>query len=976
MTNPRLLYGKGWPPRFVRRSLLALLLVFGVRNEALAQGTATTATIRGTILETVSNQPLDAVQVFVVGQNVSTTTNANGEFVLQRVSPGRVTVRTIRLGSSPGEQIIDVAAGESKTIRFVLARTAVNLSEVVVTGTGGAMEKRKVGNSLASVSATEIAKVAPVSNFQELVQGRAAGVSMLPSSGMIGSGGSIRIRGLTSVTQSGDPLIYVDGVRLDVSSNGPNVGGQTPSRLTDLVTSDIERVEIVKGAAATTLYGTQAANGVIQIFTKRGATGQQRRTIEVENGFERLDEGRMPGRLWTNYVGPTGYRAHDPREIISNGLLQNYNGSISGGLEAISYYFSGGYNREESTIAPETNWLRRLNGRSNLNVVFSPKVSLGLDIGVTGSMLRIPDNDNALHGLYSQVVSGVPWTADSSRRWGERWGSWDINRTIENYQDVQRMISGVTLDARPAQAWRNKLIVGLDWIDEENTRYVPYGFKGSGIPFGSRSSQKRRFNDLTLDLQSVYTLNAFGRIPTDITAGVQADFRDDTRTLADGRNFPAPGVTTVSSTAIRTAAETRTEEINGGFFLQGQMAFADRLFITAGARVDGNSAFGEDFPLQTYPKVSAAYQISQQKFWPTRLIPTMKLRLAYGVAGRSPAQFSADQTYIAIAAENGVPAVSPGNVGDPNLGPEKSKEIEAGLEAGFWNDRVGLEATYFSQRTEDALVEKQFPPSKGFINRQFANIGEIRNSGLEVGLRTLILQRANFEWSSNLQASWMDNEVTDLGGSPPISGGGAVRIVEGYPVVGIWTRGLKAWDPVKRTHIGTDTLIYRGSSAPAYRGSLQSNVRLWKRWSVSAQGDFATGMFEQNFAKGWSISKLTGDPYLALTSGPRATPTPASDSLLNLISVLGPGYLVERADFFKLREVSVLYQLPSSLLRWASVSDASLRFAARNLWTYAPNYTNPDPEVNTNGNSTLARGSDFNTQPPARRYLLSLRVTF
>jgi len=973
--------GRRGPLEIVRLWLLASLLLLGASRAAIAQATAqgtaqATATIRGVVLDALGAQPIEAVQVYVAGQNVVTTTNASGEFVLQRVAPGRVTVRTIRLGSTPAEQVVEIAAGETKTIRFELSRTALNLSEVVVTGTGGAMEKRKVGNSLASVSGAEIAKLAPVSNLQEMLQGRAAGVAMLPSGGTIGSGGSIRIRGLTSVTQSGDPLIYIDGVRLDVSSNGPNVGGQTPSRLTDLVTADIDRVEIVKGAAATTLYGTQAANGVIQIFTKRGATGRQRRTIEVENGIERLNASRMPGRLWTQYEGPTGYRANDPREIISNGYLQNYNGSIAGGLESISYYFSGGYTRDESTIAPENNWLRRLNGRSNLNVVFSPKVSLGLNMGVTGSLLRIPDNDNALHGLYSQVVSGVPWTADAGRRWGERWGSWDINRTIENYQDVQRMVSGITLDARPTENWRNKLVVGLDWIDEENTRYVPYGFKGAGIPFGSRSNQKRRFNDLTVDLQSVYSLKAFGRFATDITAGLQGDFRNDIRTLADGRDFPAPGVSTVSSTAIRTSAETRTEEINGGVFLQGQMAFGDRLFVTAGARVDGNSAFGKDFPLQTYPKVSAAYQISQEKFWPTQLIPMLKLRLAYGVAGRSPTQFSADQTYIAIAAENGLPAVSPGNVGDPNLGPEQSKEIEAGLEAGFWHERLGLEATFFSQRTEDALVQKQFPPSQGFSNRQFANIGEVRNSGLELGIRTLVIQRANFEWDSNLQLSWMTNEVTDLGGSPPISGGGAVRIVQGYPVVGIWTRGLKAWDPVKRTHIGTDTLIYRGSSAPSWRGSLQSSVRFWKRWSLSAQGDFATNMFEQNFAKGWSISKLTGDPYLQLTTGPRATRTPASDSLLNLISVLGPGYLVERADFFKFRELSLLVQLPALMARWASVSDASIRFAARNLWVYAPNYTNPDPEVNTNGNSTLARGSDFNTQPPARRFLLALRATF
>jgi len=957
--------------------MCVVMLLLGIARLGVAQApAAATASIRGTVVEALTGQPIDAVQVLIVGRNIGALSNANGEFVLQRVPAGRHVVRTIRLGSAPAEQVVEIGEGETKVIRFALTRAALNLSEVVVTGTGGAVEKRKLGNSLASVGAAEIAKVAPVSNLQELLQGRAAGVSMLPSSGTIGSGGTIRIRGLTSVTQSGDPLIYIDGVRLDVSSNGPNVGGQTPSRLTDLVTGDIDRIEIVKGAAATTLYGTQAANGVIQIFTKRGATGRQRRTLEVEQGFERMDASRMPGRLWTNYEGPSGYRARDPREIISNGLLQNYNGSISGGVEAISYYFSGGYTRDESTIAPETNWLRRLNGRSNLNVVFSPKISLAVNMGMTGSMLRIPDNDNALHGLYSQVVSGVPWTADSSRRWGERWGSWDINRTIENYQDVQRMVTGLTLDARPTDNWSNRLTVGLDWIDEENTRYVPYGFKGAGIPFGSRSNQRRRFNDMTIDLQSVYKLKAFGRIPTDITAGLQADFRNDIRTLADGRDFPAPGVTTVSSTAIRTSAETRTEEINGGFFLQGQMAFGDRLFITGGARVDGNSAFGKDFPLQTYPKLSAAYELSQEKFWPKDLIPTMKLRLAYGVSGRSPAQFSADQTYVAIAAENGVPAVSPGNVGDPNLGPEMSVEIEAGMDAGFWNDRMGIEATFFTQRTEDALVQKQFPPSLGFVNRQFANIGEVRNKGLELGLRSLIIQKNNFEWDTNLQLAWMWNKVTDLGGSPPISGGGAVRIVEGYPVVGIWTRGLAGWDPVRRTHRGTDTLIYRGSSAPSYRGSLQTGVRLFKRWSVSAQGDFATDMFEQNFAKGWSISKLTGDPYLALTTGPRATRTPASDSLLNLISVLGPGYLVERADFFKFRELSVLYQLPRKVAAWASLSDASIRFAARNLWVYAPNYTNPDPEVNTNGNSTLARGSDFNTQPPARRFLLALRANF
>jgi TonB-dependent starch-binding outer membrane protein SusC len=956
--------------------LLALTAGFFSLGTAARGQTTTTGTIRGTVVDAQSLAGVEAVQVHIPGTSVGTLTNAAGEFVLPRVPAGRHTVRAVRIGSTPSDQTVDVAAGESKTVRFTLARTAISLAEVVVTGTGGATEKRKLGNSLASVSASEIVKSAPVTTFPEMLQGRTAGVNMIPSGGTIGAGGNLRIRGLTSVTQSGDPVIYIDGVQIDLSSNGPNVGGITPSRLTDLATADIERIEVVKGAAATTLYGTQGSNGVIQIFTKRGATGRARWNAEIENGFERLNASRMPGRLWTEFQGPSGYRAHDPREIIENGFLQNYGGSVAGGLEALSYFFSGGYNREESSIAPANNWLRRVNGRANVNAVLTPKVSLGANIGLTGSLLRIPDNDNALHGLYSQVVSGVPWTADSTRRWGERWGSWDINRTIENLQNVHRFVGGTTLEIRPMQQWSNKMTVGLDWVDEENTRYVPYGFKGSGIPFGQRSNQRRRADNVTIDLQSVLSASPFSRITSELAVGAQGVFRTDTRTLASGMDFPAPGVTTVSSTARTTSAETRVKETNAGVFLQEQIGIADRLFVTGGVRVDGNSAFGEDFPLQAYPKASIAYDLTHERFWPSRLIPTMKVRAAFGVAGRSPAQFSADQTYIAIAAENGTPAVSPGNVGDPNLGPEKSQELEIGFDAGLWNDRLGIELTYYNQRTADALVQKQFPPSLGFVSTQFTNIGEVRNHGLEVGLRALVISRKRFDWDVNVQLSSQTNEVSDLGGSPPISSGNAVRIVQGYPILGIWTRGLKSWDATRRTHVASDTLIYRGSAAPEWRGSFQSKVRLFSRWTLTGLADFATGFHEQNFAKGWSISKLTGDDYLALTVRPRGTPTPAADSLLNLVSVLGPGYFVERADFLKFRELAVSYQLPQIRMGGLPLRDASLRLAARNLWVYAPNYGNPDPEVSTNGNSTFSRGSDFNTQPPARRFLLSFRTSF
>lgn len=961
--------------RFSRLLLLGAL-VAAVTTGAEAQAPAATGTIRGTVVDAQSGLPLDAVQLNITGTTLGSLTNNTGEFVFFRVAAGTVIVRAKRLGSAPAEQRAVVQANATATIEFRLTPAAINLSEIVITGTGGETEKRRLGASLATVSATDIIKSSAVHSLPELLQGRTAGVSMLPSGGTIGTGGNIRIRGLTSMTQSGDPVIYIDGVRIDASNNGPNVGGLSPSRLTDLVPEDIERIEIVKGAAATTLYGTQGANGVMQIFTKRGATGAARWTTEVETGFERLDASRMPGRLWTQFQGPTGYQAHDPREIIQNGYNQKYGLSLRGGLEAITYFFSANISSEAGSIAPWTNRLRRTNGRVNVNAVLSPTLSIGVNVGVTGSMLRIPDNDNALHGLYSQVVSGVPWTARPGWKWGERWGSWDINQTIENFQDVQRFVGGVTIDSRPFEHFAQKLVLGLDWISEGNTRYVPYGFQGSGIPFGQRSNQQRRNNALTIDYTTHFSSTFGARITSDLAAGVQGNFNHDYRTLASGQDFPAPGVTLVSSTAVKTSAETRLDEINGGVFFQESVGIDDKWFPAIGVRFDGNSAFGKSFPVQAYPKASVAYNISQEKFWPKDRIPTLKLRAAFGTAGRSPTQFSADQTYLAIAAENGLPAVTPGNVGNPNLGPERSQELELGFDAGVWGDRLGIEFTSYTQRTLNALVRKQYPPSNGFSTTQFTNIGEVANRGIELGLHALLISRAALQWNANFQISLQNNKIVSLGGTPRFSGGAGIQIVQGYPILGIWARGIKSWDPVKRTHVATDTLIYRGSAAPANRGSLSSSVHFLRKWTFSAMLDYVTGMKTQNFAKGWSISKLTGDVYLATTIRPRGTPTPASDSLVNLIAVMGPGYFIEDASYLKLRELSLSYRLPTLRLGGLVVRESTLRLAGRNLWLYAPGFTNPDPEVNTNGNANFARGSDFNTQPQARRFTLTLSSNF
>jgi TonB-dependent SusC/RagA subfamily outer membrane receptor len=944
-------------------------------SDILTPPAAAVGTVTGLVTSAGRERPLAGAQVLVVGTGIGGVTNNQGRYLLANVPDGEATVRVELIGYAMSEATVTIRPGETAVLDLELQERAIALDEVVATGTAQATERRKLGNTLAVLDAAKVAELAPIRDFTELLQGRSAAVTVLPTTGTVGTGASIRMRGITSVSQTNKPLIYIDGVRADDSSLALSVGGASPTRLTDINPHDIERVEMVKGAAATTLYGTAASNGVVQIFTKRGRTGPARWSALIEQGAERLSTDRMPGRLWTQFEGPSGFRAHDPKDIVRTGHIQNYQLSVGGGAEVLSYYVSGGYQRQEGSVTPDVNFMNQAFARVNLNAVLHPTLSVAVNTGYVNSELRLPDNDNALHGVYSQVVSGIPYTADEGRPWGERWGSHEINKTIETFQHINRFTSGIRVDHQPLSFLKHSFNVGLDWYGQLDEKFYPYGFQGSGNNLGSKNSRQRTVANTSLDYRAALSYLIRPDITSELAAGFQGNFDRDHRTQSSGVDYPAPGLRTVGATTITEGTETWIHETNAGFFSQLSLGLFDKIFFTGGVRFDGNSAFGEDFPFQAYPKASVAYSISDESFWPKSIASTMKLRAAYGTSGRAPAQFSADRTFSPIASEDGEPAVTPWNVGDPDLGPETSREIEVGFDAGLLNDRVGVEFTYFDQVTQDALVYKRFPPSMGFDRTQLANIGELKNWGWEIGVRGLILTGDAVNWEANLQLSTGGNEVTSLGGEPSFSGGNGTRVVEGYPATGKWTRVIDHWDPVARRHIGVDTMVYRGDATPEWRGSLTSHVRLFNNLTVSGMAEWATGMIGINFARGWAIGKLTGDEYLALLEKPTGNRTAAADSLLDMWNVITNSGWVEKADWLKIREVSLTYQLPDSWVAPARLRDTSIRLSGRNLYLWAPHWSGPDPEVKYGGNEgDLNIGYDFNTMPIPRRFTVSIRT--
>jgi outer membrane receptor protein involved in Fe transport len=647
-------------------------------------------------------------------------------------------------------------------------------------------------------------------------------------------------------------------------------------------------------------------------------------------------------------------------------------GQVSGGSEAVTYFSSLAYQGQNASIAPSANWNHATTTRANITAILTPKLSLSARSGFTFNKLRINDTDNALHGLYSQVVAGLPYSATPDRKWGERFGNFYANQTVENIQNVLRNTTGLTLDYRLRENFTQNVTLGIDWFGDEFQKYFPYAYQGSGNKLGSKNNITRSVREVTFDYKSALSNTLTTSVTSELSFGAQGIFFTQNRVTGSGVDFPAPGVRTVSAAATRTAAEDRVETVNAGLFAQETIGLWDKVFVSGGVRVDGNSAFGNNFNYQWYPKASVAYSLSQEAFWPKGAIPTMKLRMAYGTSGQAPSQFAADRTYTPTSAQNGQPAVTPNNLGDPNLGPETSREIEVGFDAGLLRDRLGVEFTYYNQITNDALIRKNEPPSEGFLAAQLTNIGQTRSSGIELGVNANVFARARQELNARVNLATFTSEITDMGGVAPFFVNDA-RIVKGYPVNSIWRIPLAGWNPATRRHTAGIDRVFAGMIDPKWYGSFSLDYRLG-RFSLTGMADFQGGNKKMDFSHYWDTRVRSGDHYLSLVQKPNGQTTPAADSLVDLVNAIGSTVFIESADFMSISELSLNYSIPDALGRRLGFRRSSVRLSGRNLylWTKFPGV---DPRLNWRGNVAVGGSADFDSPPIPRVFLLTVRAS-
>lgn len=990
------------PLRMVTGFVLAALISFSASAVE-----AQTGQIVGQVTDAGSSAPLSEVQVYLPDSEIGVLSRQDGRFIILNVPVGTYEVAAERIGYASGSQQVTVTAGASIQISFSLTSQALGLDEIVVTGTAGASRRREVGNSIAQINPSDIPS-RPVS-ATDILQSSAPGITVSGIGGEIGQGKRIQLRGNTSVSMDNTPIIYIDGVRI-MSGAFPQTAGRdyragrganvTVSPLDAINPEDIDRIEILKGSAATTLYGTEASAGVIQVFTKRGATGAPVWTMEVQQGTGwtpvfgnpcRNVDPDMPAGVEcadnpaSNYMfmepflrdGWFGLGGGDWGSKQANGQpnewytgreggamwTQMYSASVRGGGEALQYFASALHDGQLGTMPNDQldKWAFRG------NFTFSPANDLQLqwNTGYTNQWQQNTPSGNNAQGI----------SLNTFRRERNYFGSMafeDIANVLgfDIQQRIERFTTGGTITYSPLANLTNRLTVGYDFSTQEARNLRPFGFRQR--PKGALLNNMWQKRLLTFDYVSTYSLDISDALRTSLSWGGQAVGDEMRRLEGWGEDYPGAAEPTVSSASLKIAEENRQRVWTAGFFFQNVLDVSNKYFLTTGVRVDGNSAFGTGFGLQVYPKVSLSWVLSDEDFFPEDM-GQIKLRTAYGQSGRAPGAFDAVRTWSPVG-WGGVPAFVPANVGNPNLGPEVTRELELGLDGSFLDDRLSVAYTYFDQFTTDALMRVTQTPSSGFGGSQLENVGEIANSGHELAVDVGLLQTADFGWDVGASFTTNDSEVISLGGAPEFSSLGG-RIMEGFPVPA--ETGIYVTNPTEIANPVYENDHYYGPQLPTKMLALNTTIRFPRGISLSAMGEYRGGHVIQR--NPISISRSVRSPIcrpfyanpdqsITLKDGVnalwRARCTP---------SQRGRGYWYD-SSYFKLRNVSL--QFPVDFAFPESVNNSTMTIALSNsyLWTKELPWMDPEMFGNQGANSTGLSSSERVVSPVTLR--LSLRITF
>ena len=1030
--------------------LIWIAILFALPFSVFAQ----TRTITGKITNQ-NNDPIPRATVQVKGSTNAVTANDDGVFSIQLSDRNAVLVI-----SSADYTSREVKVGDRSVINFQL-QSSGELSEVVVTALGITRQKRSLGYSAQSVGAVEIAE-SHQSNLVNALQGKVAGVTITSAGGGPGQGANILIRGVNSLTLGTQPLFVIDGVPIDNSTSSQGTSGGLPAsmgnRASDINPDDIESVNILRGGAATALYGLRGANGVVVITTKSAVAGKMRVSFNTTYGVDQVNkfpdvqtkytQGNIgvydATSFWPSW-GPTveAAKALDPTHpdklynhfgrAYIDGNQSRTNLSFSGGTEKATLSSSVSYFKQNGTI-PFT-WYQDISARLSGDLKFSDKFKMGTSLYYVNTDGNFYDanrfNENMAYWSPRHDVRDYIKPDGTQKTYGNN-NAWWSAATSKFRSNVNRLIGNVNFTYSPVSWMTASYRLGMDNYTDARTSTSP-GPKGvPGEVLGSDDNglgfvgeYRRQYTQINSNLMLTFEKEWNAKFKTTLRVGHDLLDRSINLTSAEGRELGVYNLFSLSNTNVQSVAQYKEQYRIIGAYGEFTAGYNNYLFLTLTGRNDWTSSLEQDFRSFFYPSASLSY-IFSDNFKMPKWISDGKFRVSLAQIGKDANPYSTSIVYVptGIPINNVSRWTRNGASGIPDLKPEMTTSFEIGTDLNFFNNRLGLNLTWYKSNSKDLIMAVSTAPETGFTNVTL-NAGEIENKGVEISLTGKPIVKNDFTWNVMVNFSTNQNKILSIypgleylpGGSSFGYGGSgpSFRYRPGYSVGDIYGRhweryyGSKTPDPLfidkdlpivinsKGFPVRASTTKVVGNSMPDWIGSF-SNTLKYKNLSLSFMFDTQQGLEKwnqlDNFMAAFGIAKYTENRFESIVfKGVHADGTPNTTPAY-LGQGIGPdavnytgGYyrniyrgvseaFVQDASWIRLRNVSLAYSFPGKWLKKTIINNATLSFTGNNLWLSTP-YNGFDPESSDAITGSLSGSSQSGfTYPPMRSYLFSLNVSF
>ncbi|HEY9427979.1 MAG TPA: TonB-dependent receptor [Gemmatimonadaceae bacterium] len=1010
-------------PGFAWKIALAIGLA-AIPRLAAAQGSGT---VRGTVTDSSSGQPVVGAQVTITGTTLGTITGENGAYTLRDVPARAVTVRAQRIGFAPLEHDVTLAANDTTTVNFALTAIAAQLSEIVVVGYGTST-RQGVSSAISSVGSEQLANT-PSASIESALQGKAPGVQVMENAGNPGNGLSIRVRGPASINAGNQPLYVVDGVPIIQDSYGQlGMGGQDVTAVSGLNPDEIASIDILKDAAASAIYGSRGSNGVVMITTKRGQEGKPKVTFNAYYGRQSnpkeypLVNAQQYVELYNESAKNDGYDPEDYPFVVGEDDARSFDWQdaifrdapisdlqigLSGGGERTKYYISASrFDQEGIVIGSAYNRIA-----TRLNLDFNPydKLQLRTSIGLTREDHQRIEGDGSLDGVVTNAIGMQPmrpiYSDDGSyagRAEGLRYSnpvalaslnSTSLNtlRAMGNVEATYHFTDRVALTGRLGMD-----VLGLDEEQWESPLVDrTYAASNGGVGKSGHTSVNRYV------MESFATVDALrdDRSTLEIIGGASVEHNDSDLNFVRGENFPDGFTKYVRNASIVTEYDGHATENNlVSFFTRANYSLLGRYLLSAGLRADGSSRFGEDSRYGVFPAASVGWVVSDEPFAEgLSRVASLKLRASYGETGNQGIGDFAARALAGGVSYAGTPGSAPVSIANPSLRWENTREFDGGMDLFLFDGRLGVTADYYIRKTSDLLVQRPIALTTGFSS-VWDNVGNIENRGIDLSVTTQNFRPSNeqgFGWTTTLNLTRNRNKVTKLFGGQPfttgINGRETSIVTEGQPLGAFYMYEFQGVDPATGDAIFRDVdgdgeltsadKVIVGDPQPDFFGGLSNEFSL-KGFSLRTFLQFSKGadifnmmrLFTDDGGCTWDNMwagaldrwQKPGD----VTDMPRMSYdcTSGADEISSRY--------IEDGSYLRIQEVTLSYALPASLLAPLRIENAQIFVSGHNLKTFT-DYSGYNPDVNSAGaGANIVMSTDYFAYPIARTFSIGIRGGF